>query len=264
MAFLNPKIDRDNIYMEMPLGIDWLTSSGSASSGITSTGSESTGSASSGSVLILRKELYGLKQAPRLWYEDIDGYLQSIGFRQSADDPNLYLQPGVLLVLYVDDLLIAHNSTEGQGHQVKQLLQKKYKMCDLGVAKRFLGIEIERTEDGGFSICQRDYINTIIRRFGLMDAKPAKSPLDLRLIWLTPSGRTNRPTARNTCQWSDPSCMRHLEVDQTSPSVSLLSDGTMCNLSRCIQQPRRECYDTSKLLHTSKSTTDDFHPAHNQ
>jgi len=119
-----------------------------------------------------------LKQAPRLWYEDIDGYLLSIGFRQPAEDPNLYLQPGVLLVLYVDDLLIVHNGIEGRGPQIKQLLQKKYKMCDLGAAKRFLGIEIERTEDGGFSICQRGYINTIIRCFGLMDAKPAKSPLD--------------------------------------------------------------------------------------
>ena len=56
-AFLNPRIDRDNIYMEMPLGIDWLASSGSVPSG---------------SALILRKALYGLKQAPRLWYEDID------------------------------------------------------------------------------------------------------------------------------------------------------------------------------------------------
>jgi len=115
---------------------------------------------------------------PRLWYEDIDGYLQSIGFRQSAKDPNLYLQRGVLLVLYVDDLLIGHNSAEGRGHRIKQLLQMKYKMCDLGTAKRFLGIEIERTKDGGFSISQRGYINTIIRRFELMDAKPAKSPLD--------------------------------------------------------------------------------------
>jgi len=64
-AFLNPSIDQDNIYMEMPLGIDWLMSSGSTSSG---------------SVLILRKALYGLKQTPRLWYEDINGYLQSIEF----------------------------------------------------------------------------------------------------------------------------------------------------------------------------------------
>ena len=76
-AFLNPKIDRDNIYMEMPLGIDWLAptgsaSAGSASNGSASTGSASTGSSLNGSALILRKALYGLKQAPRLWYEDID------------------------------------------------------------------------------------------------------------------------------------------------------------------------------------------------
>ena len=101
-----------------------------------------------------------------------------MGFRQSAEDPNLYLQPGVLLVLYVDDLLITYNGTEAWGHQINQLLQKKYKICDLGVAKRFLGIEIERTEDGGFRICQRGYNNTIIRHFGLMEAKPPKSPLD--------------------------------------------------------------------------------------
>jgi hypothetical protein len=78
----------------------------------------------------------------------------------------------------VDDLLIVHNGIEGKGHQIKQLLQKKYKMSDLGPARRFLGIEIEKSDDGGFSICQRDYIGTIIRRFGLMEAKPAKSPLD--------------------------------------------------------------------------------------
>jgi len=50
-AFLNPRIDRDNIHMEMPLGVDWLVTDESISNG---------------SVLILRKALYGLKQAPRL------------------------------------------------------------------------------------------------------------------------------------------------------------------------------------------------------
>ena len=32
-AFLNPRIDRDNIYMEMPPGIEWLALSGGVSSG---------------------------------------------------------------------------------------------------------------------------------------------------------------------------------------------------------------------------------------
>jgi hypothetical protein len=78
----------------------------------------------------------------------------------------------------VNDLLIAYNGKEGHRYQIKELLQKKYKMCDLGAAKRFLEIEIERTEDGEFSICQQGYINTIIRYFGLMDTIPAKSLLD--------------------------------------------------------------------------------------
>jgi len=104
--------------------------------------------------------------------------LQSIGFRQSAEDLNLFLQQGVLLVLYVDDLLIAYNGAEGWGHWINQLLQKKYKKCDFGAAKWFLQIEMERTKDGGLSICKQGYINTIIQRFGLVDAKPAKSTLD--------------------------------------------------------------------------------------
>jgi len=77
-AFLNPKIDRDNICMSLPPGIEWL---------------ETTRTIKAESSLVLRKALYGLKQAPRLWYEDIDGFLCSIGFKQSAEDPNLYLQP---------------------------------------------------------------------------------------------------------------------------------------------------------------------------
>jgi hypothetical protein len=81
-AFLNPKIDRDNIHMETPPGIEWLEPY-----------------IPDGSVLVLGKALYGLKQAPRLWYEDNHGYLQPIGFQQSAEVPNLYLQAGVLLIL---------------------------------------------------------------------------------------------------------------------------------------------------------------------
>ena len=161
-AFLNPKIDRNNIHMATPPGIEWLEPC-----------------MPDGRVLLLRKALYGLKQAPRLWFEDINGYLQSLGFRQSAEDPNLYLQPGVLLILYVDDLLIAYDGRKGKGREIKRLLQAKYKMCDLGAAKRFLGIEkIERGEDGSISICQWAYIDTILKRFGQQDGKSAKTPLD--------------------------------------------------------------------------------------
>ena len=58
----------------------------------------------------LKKALYGLKQPPRVWYDRIDGFLQSLGFSKSIVDPNLYFkvvenQP-IILVSYVDDLFL--------------------------------------------------------------------------------------------------------------------------------------------------------------
>jgi hypothetical protein len=38
----------------------------------------------------LKKALYGLKQAPRAWYEKMDGFLMSLGFKKSVANPNLY------------------------------------------------------------------------------------------------------------------------------------------------------------------------------
>jgi len=51
-------------------------------------------------------------------------------------------------------------------------------MCDLGAAKKFLAIEIERGQDRSISIYQRKYIDTILKRFGQQDVKSAKMPLD--------------------------------------------------------------------------------------
>ena len=38
----------------------------------------------------LKKALYGLNQAPRAWYDQINEYLQQLGFVKSDTDPNLY------------------------------------------------------------------------------------------------------------------------------------------------------------------------------
>jgi hypothetical protein len=93
MAFLNPKIDNDNIYMDLPDGMDWVD--------------ERT---PKGAKVCLLKALYGLKQSPCLWYQAINTFLLSLGLKQSSADPNLYVKDGVLLLLYVDDILIVNTS----------------------------------------------------------------------------------------------------------------------------------------------------------
>ena len=90
-AFLNLKIDCDKVNMSLPLGMDWIDPK------LFNCGVHS---------VRLRKALYGLQQAPKLWFDKIDGFLLSIGFKPSAADPNLYIKGPVILLLYVDDMII--------------------------------------------------------------------------------------------------------------------------------------------------------------
>jgi hypothetical protein len=156
-AFLNPKIDKENIYMTLPPGTDWIDPR-----------------LAEVETVRLKKALYGLKQAPRLWHEEINSFLLSIGFTQSSTDLNLYMQSGTLLLLYVDDMLIAKTDASTQASAVKDQLKDKFKMKDLGRVRRFLGIEV----DEDYNICQKDYITQILRRFRLEKARPALNPMD--------------------------------------------------------------------------------------
>ena len=58
----------------------------------------------------LKKYLYGLKQTTHAWYDNMDGFLMSLGFNKSVADPNLYYHivgdECLILVLYVDDLFL--------------------------------------------------------------------------------------------------------------------------------------------------------------
>ena len=60
--------------------------------------------------------MYVLKQAPRAWYGRIDGFLTSMDFTKSKDDPNLYDKviedELVILLLYVDDLFLTGNEKQ--------------------------------------------------------------------------------------------------------------------------------------------------------
>jgi hypothetical protein len=57
-----------------------------------------------------KKALYGIKKSPRAWYEKMDGFLMSLGFKKSDVDPNLYYHIDgnecLILVLYVDDVFL--------------------------------------------------------------------------------------------------------------------------------------------------------------
>ena len=169
-AFLNPSIGDEIVYIRPPEGFEWLDPDLYSQEG--------------SRVLRLKKALYGLKEAPRLWFRDIDAYLHSIGFKSSMSDSNLYLSPAIILVLYVDDVLLASSSIS-ELQRVKKMLLLKYKMKDLGLVRQFLGLEVYQSS-GRIQVSQEKFITTILRRFGLENCNGLFTPMDPKQLRPTP------------------------------------------------------------------------------
>ncbi|KAE8702283.1 Squamosa promoter-binding protein 2 [Hibiscus syriacus] len=78
---------------------------------------------------------------------------------------------------YVDDMLVAGSYMQDIIN-LKQKLSKQFAMKDLGVAKQILGMRIKRdTKSGTLMLSQAEYINKVLSRFNMQDAKPVSTPL---------------------------------------------------------------------------------------
>ena len=129
----------------------------------------------------LRKSLYGLKQAPRQWYKKFDSFMHRIGFKRYETDHCYYVKffynSYIILLLYVNDMLIAGSSIE-EINNLKKQLSKQFTMKDLGAAKQILGMRIIRDKGNGtLKLSQSEYVKKFVSRFNMNEAKPMSTPL---------------------------------------------------------------------------------------
>jgi hypothetical protein len=101
----------------------------------------------------LKKSLYGLRQSPRKWYKKFDSFMLSLNFTRSEYDHCVYfkkLENGmfIILVLYVDDILVARKIMV-EINRLKAHLAREFDMKDLGATKQILGMEIHRDRKNG-------------------------------------------------------------------------------------------------------------------
>jgi hypothetical protein len=130
----------------------------------------------------LNKSLYGLKQSGRAWYSVIDAFLISLKFKRNDADHGVYSRYTnnsiIYITLYVDDLIIIGNSMPAV-NQIKLELSSKFKMKDLGELHYILGIQVTRNrKQGTTTLSQHKYIEDILARYNMTNAKPVGAPLD--------------------------------------------------------------------------------------
>ena len=127
----------------------------------------------------LRKALYGLKQSPRAWFGRFTAAMKKFGYKQSNSDHTLFLKRRgnqiTCLIIYVDDMVITGND-EQEIKILKGRLFLEFEMKDLGNLKYFLGIQVLRSKKGIF-INQKKYILDLLAETGMIDCKPAETPI---------------------------------------------------------------------------------------
>ena len=122
----------------------------------------------------LNKALYGLKQAPRAWYEHLREILLDRGFEVGQIDPILFTKrvKGELFIcqLCVDDIIFG-SSNKAFNDEFSKLMTDRFEMSMMGDLKFFLGFEIKQLSGGTF-ISQAKYVQDMLKRFNMKDAKP--------------------------------------------------------------------------------------------
>ena len=131
----------------------------------------------------LKKSFYGLKhKAPREWYNKFDAFMQTQGYAQSETDHCLYTKRAkdgslIVLMLYVDDMLIARRS----GYEIdapKKRLMDAFEMKDLGDANHILGMRIIRDKTKRILyLSEKDHVSKVLQCFNMEGGKAISTPL---------------------------------------------------------------------------------------
>ncbi|GJV53482.1 retrovirus-related pol polyprotein from transposon TNT 1-94 [Tanacetum coccineum] len=134
----------------------------------------------------LKKALYGLKQAPKAWYDRLKAFLIKHEYNMGMVDNMLFTKNKssnlIIVQIYIDDIIFG-STYQDMCDEFAKIMHDEFEMSMMGELNFFLGLQIKQMEVGIF-FNQSKYIKEMLKKFGLEDSKPIKSPMssDTRLM----------------------------------------------------------------------------------
>jgi hypothetical protein len=168
-AFVHADIDRDpnwdsmsalereqsGVYIQMPKGFQ-----------------------TAGRVLKLKKSLYGLKQSPRNFFLHLKEKLELVGFVQSEHDQCLFVSDKVICLVYVDDTLLYGPNMEDIDECIQALTDAGMNLEIEDDVAGFLGVHIDRRNDGTIHMTQVGLTDRIIIALNIGDMHAKRTPAE--------------------------------------------------------------------------------------
>ncbi|KAJ5124630.1 uncharacterized protein N7515_008455 [Penicillium bovifimosum] len=228
-AFLNSRLDNE-VYCQYPAGIG-----------------------SNGKHLRLRRALYGLRIAGKRWETDIRTMLISLGFKPCPEDPCLYSDDKMIIMLFVDDFLAAYHPSESEhAFHIRDLLEQRYEMKRSGELTQFIGIRITRDRETRRTwISQGAYIEKIATKFNLLDRRTPHTPLPSDLSQVTrPAETPPDPTLVHLYQQKCGSTL--FPATWTRPDTTFANQVLARSLTRCTDAHLKAVDHLISYLHGTK------------
>ncbi|GJX76945.1 retrovirus-related pol polyprotein from transposon TNT 1-94 [Tanacetum coccineum] len=127
----------------------------------------------------LKKALYGLKQAPKAWYDRLKAFLIKHEYKMGMVDNTLFTKKKssnlIIVQIYVNDIIFG-STCQDMCDEFAKIMHDEFEMSMMGELNFFLGLQIKQMEDGIF-FNQSKYIKEMLKKFGLKDSKPMKTPM---------------------------------------------------------------------------------------
>jgi hypothetical protein len=120
-AFLNSRLDQD-VFCRFPPGLG-----------------------STGRILKLKKAIYSLRISSKKWEDNIRKVLTAVGLRSCLEDPTLYTDSYVVIMVFIENFLaIYHTSEDAYAYRIRQSLEDRFEMKYIGELSQFIGVRITR------------------------------------------------------------------------------------------------------------------------
>ena len=129
--------------------------------------------------LKLIHNVYRQKQAGRVWNKYMDQSKRKIGFILSKFDPCVYYHGSVVFLVYVDDCIVFGPDNWAIDRVVTDLhaCSQCFTVNDQGDIGDFLGIQVQKQDNGTIRLTQPQLIDSIIKDLHLQTRSNPKSTL---------------------------------------------------------------------------------------
>nr|GEY14362.1 copia protein [Tanacetum cinerariifolium] len=174
----------------------------------------------------LKKALCGLKQAPKAWYDRQKAFLIKHKYSLGMVDNTLFTKKSkshlIIVQIYVDDIIFGSTS-QNMGDDFAKIMHEEFEMSMMGELNFLLGLQIKQIKDGIF-FNQSKYIKKMLKKFGLEDSKPTKTPMSTKIKLTKDDEAESVDSSKYQGRTIDPSFYNDLSDDSVAKFTTISFD----------------------------------------